>query len=136
MIDSYGLVLSIYVPRGLGIVAGLALIYGSAYFIYNRLKAKEEYSTFTHFTDWTFLLLLFLIGATGFLVDLFVLEDMAMPAYVSYSLHLILVFDLLITAPFTKFAHALYRPLALWTLESSAVAQTSVPQEAIVVSAV
>jgi nitrate reductase gamma subunit len=136
MIDAYGLALSIYIPRGLGIAAGLALIYGSAYFIYKRLEGKEEYSTYTHFTDWTFLLLLLLIGVTGFLVDLFVLEDIPVFAYATYSLHLILVFDLLITAPFTKFAHALYRPLALWTLETNRAAESSVPPEVIAIAAV
>jgi quinone-modifying oxidoreductase, subunit QmoC len=122
MIDSYGMALSIYVSRGLGIVAGLALVYGSVYFIYKRLERKEEYAAYTHFTDWTFLLLLFAIGVTGFLLDLFVLADVQLLAYAAYSLHLIVVFDLLMTAPFTKFVHALYRPLALWTLESNSAA--------------
>jgi ferredoxin len=125
MIDSYGLVLTMFVPRGLGILSGLALGYGSAYFIYKRLQGKEEYSTFTHYTDWTFLLLLLLIGFTGFFIDVFVLADVAILAYAIYSLHLIMVFDLLLTAPFTKFAHALYRPLALWRLEFNAAATKS-----------
>jgi nitrate reductase gamma subunit len=136
MIDAYGLTLSIYLPRALGIISGLALVYGSAYFIYKRLQGKEEYSTYTHFTDWTFLLLLLVIGITGFLLDLFVLADTPILAYATYSLHLIVVFDLLITAPFTKFAHALYRPLALWTLEFNAAAAKSMAPEAIAVAAV
>jgi ferredoxin len=119
MIDSYGMTLPVYVPRGLGIASGLALIYGSVYFIYKRLECKEEYATYSHFTDWTFLLLLLSIGVTGFLLDLFVLANIPLLAYTTYSLHLILVFDLLVTAPFTKFSHALYRPLALWMLEAT-----------------
>jgi heterodisulfide reductase subunit C len=119
MIDSYGMPLSIYVPRSLGIVCGVALVYGSTYFIYKRLEGKEEYATYTHFTDWAFLVLLLVVGITGFYVDLLVLADIPILAYATYSLHLIAVFDLLITAPFTKFAHALYRPLALWTEEFS-----------------
>jgi nitrate reductase gamma subunit len=136
MIDEYGLSLSVYVPRGLGIVSGLALIYGSAYFMYKRLEGTEEYASYTHFTDWTFLLLLLLIGVTGFLLDLFVLADFAILAYTTYSVHLILVFDLLITAPFTKFIHALYRPLALWALApSSSAMNPAVEQEAIAIAA-
>jgi hypothetical protein len=51
-------------------------------------------------------------------------------------LHLIAVFDLLITAPFTKFAHALYRPLALWTEEfSQAPMNPAESQELIAVAA-
>jgi nitrate reductase gamma subunit len=135
MIDEYGLMLSVYVPRGLGIVSGLALIYGSAYFLYKRLERNEQYASYTHFTDWTFLLLLLVIGVTGFLLDLFVLTNAPILAYATYSLHLILVFDLLTTAPFTKFVHALYRPLALWTLEvSSTATNPAAVQEAIAIA--
>jgi hypothetical protein len=35
-------------------------------------------------------------------------------SYTLYAFHLIVVFDLIVLAPFTKFAHALYRPLAIW----------------------
>jgi nitrate reductase gamma subunit len=136
MIDSYGLALSAYIPRALGIVAGLALVYGSLYFIYKRLGAREEYASYSHFTDWTFLLLLLVIGVTGFLLDLFVLADLPIYAYVTYSLHLIVVFDLLATAPFTKLAHALYRPLALWMTEFNPAALGSkLSQEVITVPA-
>jgi heterodisulfide reductase subunit C len=136
MIDAYGIPLSMYVPRGIGIVCGLALVYGSTYFIYKRLEGKEEYASYTHFTDWTFLLLLLVVGVTGFLIDLWVLADIPILAYASYSLHLIAVFDLLITAPFTKFAHALYRPLALWTEEfSQASMNPAESQELVAVAA-
>jgi nitrate reductase gamma subunit len=125
MIDAYGVPLSMYLPRGVGIVAGVALVCGSAYFIYKRLEGKEEYASFSHFTDWTFLILLLVVGVTGFLLDLFILAATPILAYATYSLHLIVVFDLLVTAPFTKFAHALYRPLALWTEELSRAATTT-----------
>jgi len=136
MIDVYGAPLSIYVPRGLGIACGLALVCGSTYFICKRLEGKEEYAAYTHFTDWTFLLLLLVTPVTGFLLDLSVLVDIPMLAYATFSLHLIAVFDLLITAPFTKFAHALYRPLALWTEElRQAVVTPAASQEPIAVAA-
>jgi heterodisulfide reductase subunit C len=136
MIDAYGVALSMDLPRGLGIISGVALVCGSAYFIYKRFEGKEDYATFTHFTDWTFLLLLLSVGFTGFLLDLFVLFDNPILAYATYSLHLIVVFDLLITAPFTKFAHAIYRPLALWTQElGRAAITTAVSQEPIAVVA-
>jgi quinone-modifying oxidoreductase, subunit QmoC len=115
--------LSHYVPRGLGIVAGLALTYGTAYFIYKRFEGKEEYASYSHFTDWTFLLLLLLVGVTGFLLDLFMFADFPLAAYVTYTVHLIAVFNLLVTAPFTKFVHALYRPLALMMRESNQIAE-------------
>jgi quinone-modifying oxidoreductase, subunit QmoC len=123
MVDAYSLQLSYYIPRGLGIVAGLALTYGSVYFIYKRFEGKEEYASYSHFSDWTFLLLLLLVGVTGFLLDLFLLADFPLAAYVTYTVHLIAVFNLLITAPFTKFVHALYRPLALFMQESNQIAE-------------
>jgi nitrate reductase gamma subunit len=123
MIDAYSLQMSHYVPRGLGIAAGLALTYGTAYFIYKRFEGKEEYASYSHFTDWTFLLLLLLVGFTGFLLDLFMFADFTLAAYVTYSIHLIVVFNLLITAPFTKFVHALYRPLAILLQESNQIAE-------------
>ena len=111
------------VPRGLGIVAGLALTYGSVYFIYKRFEGKEEYASYSHLSDWTFLLLLLLVGVTGFLLDLFMFADFPLAAYVTYAVHLLAVFNLLITAPFTKFVHALYRPLALLMQESNQIAE-------------
>jgi nitrate reductase gamma subunit len=118
-------------------VSGLALVYGSAYFVYKRIEGKEEYATYTHFTDWTFLILLLVIGVTGFLLDVFLLADIPILAYATYAFHLIVVFDLLITAPFTKFAHAMYRPLALWVLELNMPAEkSSMSQEAVAIAAV
>lgn len=136
MIDSYSLALPHYVPRGLGIASGLALVYGSVYFVYKHFERKEEYATYTHFTDWAFLILLLLTGASGFLLDLFLVADMPLAAYVIYAVHLVIVFDLLVTAPFTKFVHALYRPFALLIEEMSQTAKKyEISQEAIQIAA-
>ncbi len=101
-------------PRTLGIITGILLMYGSSYFIYKRLEKKENYTKYSHFSDWLFLILVFMTGLTGFLIDVFLYANMAMATYIMYALHLLFVFDLLVTAPFTKFVHAVYRPLALW----------------------
>jgi heterodisulfide reductase subunit C len=132
MIDAYSLQLSHYVPRGLGIVAGLALAYGSVYFIYKRFKGKEEYASYSHFSDWAFLFLLLLVGVTGFLVDVFMVANFPLAAYVTYAVHLMVVFSLLVTAPFTKFVHALYRPLALLVQQSNQIAEKYEPNPELV----
>ena len=102
----------------LGFIGGALIIYGSGYFIYKRFEGKEEYTLYNDFTDWVFLWLIMLAGITGFLLDLFILLNAPFPAYTMFAAHLIVVFDLLVTAPFTKFAHAGYRPFALWIAEA------------------
>ncbi len=108
-----------YAAKALGIIAGAALVFGSGYYLYKRLEKKESYSKASHHTDWIFLLLLLLTGLTGFLTDLFHLLSLPLPTYIAFAAHLITVFLLLLTAPFTKFAHAIYRPLALWLVRAS-----------------
>jgi len=101
------------IPKLLGIISGIALIYGSGYYIYIRAAKKDTYSKYSHHTDWIFLLLMFSAGLSGFFMDIFKLFNLPMVAYIAFAVHLIIVFNLLITAPFTKFAHALYRPIAI-----------------------
>ncbi len=101
----------------LGVIGGIAVMYGSIYFIYKRLEGKEEYTLYNDFTDWAFLWLIFLAGLTGFLIDLFLMAGIATATYAAFVAHLVVVFDLIVTAPFTKFAHAGYRPFALWMQE-------------------
>ncbi|MGB9725255.1 MAG: 4Fe-4S dicluster domain-containing protein [Fervidicoccaceae archaeon] len=100
----------------LGFAGGILVMYGSSYFIYKRLQKKEEFVLNSDFIDWTFLILIFLAGLTGFLLDTFMYANMAFASYITFSAHLIAVFDLIVTAPFTKFAHGLYRPFALWMI--------------------
>ncbi len=98
----------------LGFIGGALIMYGSGYFIYKRMQGEEEYALHNDFTDWVFLWLVFLAGLTGFLLDAFMAAGAAIPAYITFAAHLVVVFDLIVTAPFTKFAHAGYRPFALW----------------------
>ncbi len=98
----------------LGGLGGVLITIGSAYFIALRLRGEGEYASYSDFVDWMFIWLVFLAGLTGFLVDLAVALGYAVASYVLFSVHLIIVFDLIVTAPFTKFAHAGYRPLAVW----------------------
>jgi hypothetical protein len=59
--------------------------------------------------------LLFLTALTGILLNVFRLLNWAMPTYVLYMVHLAIVVPMLIVeVPFGKWAHLLYRPLALY----------------------
>ncbi len=100
--------------RLLGIVSGAALLCGTSLMIVRRLRKADRYTSRTTFMDWAFILLLFLAGLGGFLVDFAQYASQPFWAYAFLLFHLVVVFDLLILIPFTKFAHVVYRPLALW----------------------
>ena len=103
--------------RIIGIIGGLIGVYGSIYFIYKRLIKDDVYSEYSHESDWIFLMLVFLVILTGFLIDIFMYTNMFLLAYVMFAVHLICAFDLIVTAPFTKFAHFGYRIIAVWFYE-------------------
>ncbi len=64
-------------------------------------------------SDWLFLGLLFLVGLTGFALDVAVyLLQSGGWGYAVFLIHVVLAMELLALSPITKFAHALYRPLA------------------------
>ena len=100
--------------RVLGILSGLGLTAGAAYYFYKRLRRSERHAKSSHFTDWIFVTLMLLAGISGLLLTFSLYLTSALAAYSLYVIHLVIVFDLVAMAPFTKFAHALYRPLAIW----------------------
>lgn len=100
--------------RLLGIVSGIALLYGTAMMMVRRLRKADRYTSRSTFMDWTFIVLLFLAGLGGFLTDIAQYASLPFWSYSFMLFHLVVVFDLLILIPFTKFAHVVYRPMALW----------------------
>ncbi|MEM0197868.1 MAG: 4Fe-4S dicluster domain-containing protein [Fervidicoccaceae archaeon] len=115
--DIFALGISSYVPRAVGLISGAFLIYGSSYYIYKRLRKDEAFIRQSTYSDWLFLILLLIAGITGFLLDAFIYFNIPLAAYFTYAAHLISVFDLIVLAPFTKFAHSVYRPIAIWINE-------------------
>ncbi|MCU0639404.1 MAG: 4Fe-4S dicluster domain-containing protein [Candidatus Krumholzibacteria bacterium] len=102
------------VPFIFGSVFGVIALYGAFYFIQARITRKSASYRNSTASDWIFLSLIVLAVLSGFVMDLFKVMGMPMAAYVSFAFHLVVVFDLLISLPFTKFAHMIYRPVALW----------------------
>ena len=100
--------------RLLGTVSGLFLVYGASSAIASRMRKADISTEHTHFTDWIFLVLLLLAGLTGFLLEAAGYAGDPMLVYSALVVHLVVVFELLLMAPFSKFAHAFYRPLAIW----------------------
>ncbi len=101
-------------PKVIGIFSGIPLLYGSIYFLIQRLFVRDNYSKYSHQTDWMFLILMFLAGLTGFVIDVFKTLDMFWSYYIFFAVHIVIALELMIIFPFTKFSHAVYRPLAAW----------------------
>jgi len=74
-----------------------------------------ENNKYSHFTDWTFLILLFLTTLSGILLHFFRIYGMPQFTYITYLIHLmVLVPMLIIEVPFSKWSHMIYRPFALY----------------------
>ena len=100
--------------RLLGNIAGILLIYGTTLTIISRLRKPDKYSSHSLLSDWLFIWLLFLTGLTGFVVELTAyLPEGASWIYIVFLIHVVLGMEIVFLLPFTKFAHSLYRPLAL-----------------------
>jgi ferredoxin len=110
--------------RLLGIISGLLCAYGVTVAILQRLRKKQPgslltarqhyYSRTTGF-DWLFLALLWIISVTGFVLTAAMYLPVDGPwLYAVFLIHVILAMELLLLMPFTKFAHAIYRTLAIW----------------------
>lgn len=100
--------------RLLGNIFGLLLIYGTAFAIFSRIKQPDKYSSHSLLSDWLFLWLLLITGLTGFIVELSIYLPMGTTwGYLIFLIHVVLGMEIVFLLPFTKFAHAMYRPLAL-----------------------
>ncbi len=111
-----GTLVPLYYPtRLLGTVAGLALMYGVTWFMINRYRHHGTAAKESKASDWLFLILLWLTGFTGFVIEVALYVPPA-PAwgYWVFLIHVAIAMELLLFVPFTKFAHVMYRPIALF----------------------
>jgi nitrate reductase gamma subunit/ferredoxin len=101
--------------RLLGTVAGVFVVYGTAAAIIQRWIKPDKYFSHSLLSDWLFLWLLFLAGVTGSVVEVSVYLAAGAPwMYAALLIHVIIGMEVVIVLPFTKFAHAIYRPVALF----------------------
>ena len=104
-----------YPVRLLGTVAGIALIYGTTLLIVDRLRGANRALRHSTNADWTLLALLWVTGATGFAIELALyLPGAPRWGYWVFLFHVAVAMELVLLAPFMKFAHAVYRPVALF----------------------
>ncbi|MBI4493082.1 MAG: quinone-interacting membrane-bound oxidoreductase complex subunit QmoC [Chloroflexi bacterium] len=111
----------------LGNVSGAAVAIALVVFALRRNPDQARPGKNTY-SDWLFLWILFLTVGTGFLSQGLRMLEMAVLAYPTYFMHLVFVFFLLAYIPYTKFAHLVYRTVALLYAAPSGVAERSRPQ--------
>ncbi|MDI6775780.1 MAG: quinone-interacting membrane-bound oxidoreductase complex subunit QmoC [Syntrophales bacterium] len=105
--------LSMYNPvKILANLGAASLFIGCTIVISNRLKETEDKSRSAYF-DWVFIIMVYLVTISGILTEVTRLERFAVLAYWLYFIHLVLVFYLLAYLPFSKFAHLIYRTVAM-----------------------
>jgi quinone-modifying oxidoreductase, subunit QmoC len=105
-----------------GNLAGVLVIWGTVYFLYQRRRASANNDPSSWF-DWMLLLSLLLLTVTGMLTELFRYTDIAVLAYPTYFVHLVLAFVLLVGLPYSKLAHIVYRTLALTARQYEGLAE-------------
>ena len=76
-------------------------------------------------SDWLFLGLLWGIGVTGFVLELADYATLSGWVGVVFLVHIALALELILFLPFTKLAHIIYRPLAIWFTEFRRLRATS-----------
>jgi quinone-modifying oxidoreductase subunit QmoC len=91
-------------------ISGIALVIGGLLMIKNRLAKKDQVTTYK---DWFLIGLVAALGITCMLTELTRLADAAFLTYFLYYVHLMCVFVLFISLPFSKLAHLVYRTVAM-----------------------
>ncbi len=101
--------------RILGITTGILMIYGTSMAIYYRkIKITKAYNN-TQLSDSMFLFFLWLAGITGFwLMFAVFLNTDGLINHLVFIVHTIISMELVLLFAFSKFAHAFYRPIALY----------------------
>ena len=96
-------------------LGGLAIILGCIFMIYDRIYG--EHAGNSTYSDWAFLSALVAVVGTGFITELLHYARLAPHRHVAYFIHLVFVFALIMYLPYSKFAHLIYRTVALAYLE-------------------
>jgi len=91
------------------------LLAGTLVLVAGRLKTSAARAAGTWF-DWFFLLTLTGVVATGIASEALRIASAATMMYAVYFIHLVLILALFLYAPYSKFAHMLYRTVAIATV--------------------
>ncbi|HQO35654.1 MAG TPA: hypothetical protein PLG59_13395, partial [bacterium] len=97
----------------LGNLGAAAFLVGICLMIYQRLVAAEKDVGKSSYSDWFFLWLMLTLALTGIFSQVFRLAEIRVLAYGTYFLHLVSVLMLFLYFPYSKFAHLMYRTIAI-----------------------
>jgi len=99
----------------LGYIAGGMIFVFTFDFIISRIRKSKELSKFSHPSDWLFVIWLFLMAFTAFLVRVFIDTDLISNNLWLYMIHLIVIAQWgILIVPFGKWTHFLYRSFAMY----------------------
>ena len=116
-----------YPVRLLGTFAGLLFVYGVSVLIVRRFQKNDKAHSYSYASDWTFLVLLWISGVSGFMLELALyLPHAPLWGYWLFLFHVAVSMELVLLLPFTKFAHAIYRTVALYIRALKPVPETEV----------
>ncbi|MBU0730706.1 MAG: quinone-interacting membrane-bound oxidoreductase complex subunit QmoC [Proteobacteria bacterium] len=94
-------------------VSAIAMIVGVGILWANRSKMEEEQGVTPTFYDWFLIGEIMAVGITGLVAEITRLIGIPVLAYLFYYLHLVSIFMLFFYMPYTKFAHMIYRTVAM-----------------------
>jgi quinone-modifying oxidoreductase subunit QmoC len=96
----------------LGNLSTIALATGVILIVGDR-NAKANTSETSTARDWNFISIVAAVTITGIATEVLRFANIAALAYPVYYVHLVVVFALLIYLPYSRFAHMVYRTVAL-----------------------
>jgi len=97
--------------------AGFAVIAGGAIMMIRRIVKKVQSSKFSHSTDWLFVVMLFLIGATTLATHIsnIILGSESQIVSLLYKINIAVeIAWIIVVVPFTKWIHIFFRPMAVY----------------------
>jgi nitrate reductase gamma subunit len=104
-----------YPVRLLGSLSGLLLTYGVTVVLWRRAQKVEASMKASNFNDWSFLAMMWIAAVTGFILEVALyLPQAPVWGYWMMLVHVVVAMELVLLAPFTKFAHVFYRTAALF----------------------
>ena len=95
-----------------GLIAGAVLVVGIVMILNMRMNPKDD-KTKTSYSDWFLIGTILTVAVSGCLSWIFRIMNIGVLAYSVYFIHLVSVFCLIGYFPFSKFAHLVYRFVAI-----------------------